>query len=88
VIWASYVIIFSGIFVFLAFLIVTFVLRKNELKYGPWLFFSFAGILTAIAELFRIAGAETIYQILLASSMILMLLIALIKYWYIMELTQ
>jgi hypothetical protein len=87
-IWASYVIIFSGIFVFLAFLIVTFFLRKNQLKYGPWLFFSFAGILTALAEMFRIAGAEVIYQILLAVSMILMLLIALIKYWYILELTQ
>jgi hypothetical protein len=87
-IWASYVIIFSGTFVFLAFLIVTYVLRKNQLKYGPWLFFSFAGILTALAEMFRIGGAETIYQILLAASMILLLLIAIIKYWYIMELTQ
>jgi len=84
----SYLTITSGIFVTLAFFIVTFILWRCQINIGPWILISFATLFITISEILRIFNKPLLHQSLLVCSMILLFITALIKYWDTLELTE
>jgi len=85
---ANYLTITAGIFATLAFLIVTFVLWKNQLGIGPWVLISSATLFITTSEVFRvIINNPVMHQLFLTIAMVLLFIVAAIKYWDAMELT-
>ena len=78
-----------GIFSFIAFAMVTFFLKKNQLEIGPWILLSFATVCFTLGEYMRgIAGNDLWHDYLLTVAMIMLFLVAILKFWDIMELVQ
>jgi predicted MFS family arabinose efflux permease len=85
----TYLIVFSGIYVSMAYVIVTFVLHKHHLPTDSWIFFSIVAIFIAASSFFgRFMGNWIIAEQFLAMSMIVLFLAALLKFWSVMALTE
>lgn len=86
---ASYLTITAGIFATLAFFIVTFVLWRSQLGIGPWILISSATLFITMSEIFRvIINNSLMHQLFLTVAIILLFIVALIKYWDTIELTE
>jgi hypothetical protein len=86
---ATYIAISTGIFVTAALFIVTFILYKNQLSMGPWILISFATLCITVSELSSsLFGNQGLHQLFLIAGMILLLIVAVVKYWDTLELTE
>lgn len=84
-----YIIITIGIFASIAFFVISFIHKKNQLGVGPWILIAFAVFFLTLGEFFRVFVQSTLlHQALLTSSMILLFFTALFKYWDTIRLTQ
>ena len=85
----TYITISIGVFVTMAFSVVTFILWKNQLGIGPWVLLALAALLLTASEFFRVfIRNASMHQVFLTSSLILLFITALIKYWDTVELTE
>jgi hypothetical protein len=85
----AFVTITTGIFVTFAFVIVSFILKRNQLNIGPWVLIAFAVFFMTLGEFFRVFIKNLfIHQILLTASMVLLFFTALFKYWDTMRLIE
>ncbi|MEA2036432.1 MAG: hypothetical protein U9O94_02910 [Nanoarchaeota archaeon] len=86
---ATYLTITIGVFVSLAFFIVTFILWKHQLSVGPWILISFVALCITVSEFFRVfVNSSQMHQLFLTSSMILLFIVAVVKYWDTLQLIQ
>jgi putative effector of murein hydrolase len=86
---ATYITISTGIFVTTALFIVTFILYKNQLSMGPWVLISFATLCITLSEVSAsFFDNPRLHQLFLIAGMILLLIVALVKYWDTVELTE
>ncbi|PIZ53622.1 hypothetical protein COY26_01340 [Candidatus Woesearchaeota archaeon CG_4_10_14_0_2_um_filter_33_10] len=86
---ATYLTITAGIFATLAFFIVTSVLWKNRIGIGPWILVSSATLFITASEIFRVIIKNSLmHQLFLTVAIILLFIVALIKYWDTIELTE
>jgi len=78
-----------GIFCLFAFLIITYYLKKNQLSIGPWVLLGFASICLTVSEYVLIVnGNLKLHSYLFTVAMIMVFIVALLKFWDIMELVQ
>lgn len=85
----SYITIFLGIFASVAFLIVTIILHHNEQGIGPWVLISFALYFLTLSEIARKLLQRTdIHDMFFTAAMVLLFIVAVIKYWDTMEYTE
>ena len=78
-----------GSFCTLAFFAITFILWKNDLEIGHWILLSFATLFITISEFFRVLkNSLMMHQLFLTASIIVSFVIALIKFWDTLELTE
>ena len=86
VLWFQMVV---GIFSIIAFALVTFFLKKNQLEIGPWILLSFATLSITLSEYMKgVAGNEAWHDYLVTVAMIMLFLVAILKFWDVMELNQ
>jgi hypothetical protein len=82
-------IVIFGIFAVIAFFVVTYILKKNELGVGVWPIMGVAILFITAGEYIRaIRNDVTLYQYFLLVAMILMFFAALVKFWDSMGFTQ
>ncbi len=85
----TYLTITIGIFATIAFFITTIILGRENLGIGPWVLISSATLFFTISEIFRVFIQDPrFHQLFFTSSMILLGVVAIIKYWDTMELTE
>jgi glucan phosphoethanolaminetransferase (alkaline phosphatase superfamily) len=85
----TYLIVVSGIYVSMAYIIVTSVLYKHHLPTDSWIFFSIVAIFIAASSFFgRFMGNWIVAEQFLAMSMVVLFLAALLKFWRTMALTE
>ncbi|MDD5086623.1 MAG: hypothetical protein PHV16_02630 [Candidatus Nanoarchaeia archaeon] len=85
----TYLIVISGIYVSMAYIIVTSVLHKHHLPTESWIFFSIVAIFIAASSFFgRFMGNWIVAEQFIAMSMIVLFLAALLKFWNVMALTE
>lgn len=81
--------IIVGIFSVIAFVVVSVLLFKNQLQIGPWILLGFATLCLMVAEYMKaVAGQEKWHMYLVTVAMIMIFLVAVLKFWDIMELMQ
>ena len=85
----TYLIVVSGIYISMAYMIITFILHKNNLPTESWIVFSVVAIFLAASAFFgRFMNNMLVAEQFLAMSMILLFVAALIKFWGVMALTE
>ena len=78
-----------GIFCVGAFFLISFYLKKNQLAVGPWILLSFATACLTVAEYARaVLGNEIVHSFLITVGFIMIFLVAVFKFWDIMELVH
>ncbi len=85
----TYLIVISGIYISLAYMVITFILYKNNLPTESWIMFSVVAIFLAASAFFgRFMDNLLVAEQFLALSMILLFVAALMKFWSTMSLTE
>ncbi|MBU4283911.1 MAG: hypothetical protein KJ968_02285 [Nanoarchaeota archaeon] len=85
----TYLIVISGIYISLAYIIITFILHKNNMPTESWIVFSVVAVFLAASAFFgRFMNNMLVAEQFLALSMILLFVAALMKFWGVMELTE
>ncbi len=85
----TYLIVIFGIYISMAYMIITFILHKNKMPTESWIVFSVVAIfLTASAFFGRFMNNLLVAEQFLALSMILLFVAALMKFWGVMALTE
>ena len=85
----TYLIVVSGIYISMAYMIITFILHKNNLPTESWILFSVVAIFLSASSFFgRFMNNLLVAEQFLALSMILLFVAALIKFWGVMALTE
>jgi len=85
----TYLIVISGIYISMAYMIITFILHKNNLPTESWIVFSVVAIFLAASAFFgRFMDNLFVAEQFLAMSMILLFVAALMKFWSTMNLTE
>ena len=85
----TYLIVVSGIYISMAYMIITFILHKNNLPTESWILFSVVAIfLTASSFFGRFMNNLLVAEQFLALSMVLLFVAALMKFWSTMALTE
>jgi len=85
----TYLIVISGIYISMAYMIITFILHKNKMPTGSWILFSVVAIFLAASAFFgRFMNNMLVAEQFLALSMILLFVAALMKFWSTMALTE
>ena len=85
----TYLIVIFGIYISMAYLIITFILHKNKMPTESWIVFSVVAIFLAASSFFgRFMDNLLVAEQFLAMSMILLFVAALIKFWGVMALTE
>jgi len=85
----TYLIVIFGIYISMAYLIITFILHKNKMPTESWIMFSVVAIfLTASSFFGRFMNNILVAEQFLALSMVLLFVAALIKFWGVMALTE
>ena len=85
----TYLIVISGIYISLAYIIITFILHKNNMPTESWIVFSVVAVFLAASAFFgRFMNNMLVAEQFLALSMILLFVAALMKFWGTMELTE
>ncbi|MBU4493540.1 MAG: hypothetical protein KKA61_04165 [Nanoarchaeota archaeon] len=85
----TYLIVISGIYISLAYIIITFILHKNNMPTESWIVFSVVAVFLAASAFFgRFMNNMLVAEQFLAMSMILLFVAALMKFWGVMELTE
>lgn len=85
----TYLIVIFGIYISMAYMIITFILHKNNLPTESWILFSVVAIFLSASSFFgRFMNNLLVAEQFLAMSMILLFVAALIKFWGVMELTE
>lgn len=85
----TYLIVVSGIYISMAYMIITFILHKNNLPTESWIVFSVVAIFLAASAFFgRFMNNMLVAEQFLAMSMILLFVAALMKFWSTMAMTE
>jgi len=85
----TYLIVIFGIYISMAYMIITFILHKNKMPTESWIVFSVVAIFLAASSFFgRFMDNLLVAEQFLAMSMILLFVAALIKFWGVMALTE
>ena len=85
----TYLIVIFGIYISMAYMIITFILHKNKMPTESWILFSVVAIFLAASSFFgRFMNNLLVAEQFLALSMILLFVAALIKFWGVMALTE
>ena len=85
----TYLTITIGIFATIALFITTIILYKENLSIGPWIIISSATLFLTVSEVFRVFIQDLrFHQLFFTSSMILLGIVAIIKYWDTLELME
>ncbi len=85
----TYLIVVSGIYISMSYLIITFILHKNNLPTESWILFSVVAVFLSASSFFgRFMNNLLVAEQFLAMSMILLFVAALIKFWGVMALTE
>ena len=85
----TYLIVISGIYISMAYMIITFILHKNNLPTESWIVFSVVAIFLAASAFFgRFMDNLLVAEQFLAMSMILLFVAALMKFWGTMNITE
>ena len=85
----TYLIVVSGIYISMAYMIITFILHKNDLPTESWIMFSVVAIFLAASSFFgKFMNNLLVAEQFLALSMILLFIAALVKFWGTMALTE
>lgn len=85
----TYLIVVSGIYISMAYIIITSILHKNKMPTESWILFSVVAIFLAASAFFgRFMNNLLVAEQFLALSMILLFVAALIKFWSTMSLTE
>ncbi len=85
----TYLIVVSGIYISMAYMIITFILHKNNLPTESWIVFSVVAIFLAASAFFgRFMNNMLVAEQFLALSMILLFVAALMKFWSTMAMTE
>ena len=85
----TYIIVISGLYISMAYMIITFILHKNNLPTESWILFSVVAIFLAASSFFgRFMNNLLVAEQFLALSMVLLFVAALIKFWGTMALTE
>ena len=85
----TYLIVMFGLYISMAYMIITFILHKNNLPTESWILFSVVAIFLAASSFFgRFMNNLLVAEQFLALSMILLFVAALIKFWGVMALTE
>jgi len=85
----EYASLILGIFIFMAFLIVTIILNKYKLDIGPWIIIAFAALFITASEFSLLVIKNIVlHQFMIFVGFMLLFFAAIFKYWDIMELTQ
>ena len=85
----TYLIVVSGIYISMAYMIITFILHKNNLPTESWIMFSVVAIFLAASSFFgKFMNNLLVAEQFLALSMILLFIAALVKFWGTMALTE
>ena len=85
----TYLIVISGIYISLAYMVITFILYKNNLPTESWILFSVVAIFLAASSFFgRFMNNLLVAEQFLALSMVLLFVAALMKFWSTMALTE
>ena len=73
----------------MAYMIITFILHKNNMPTESWIVFSVVAVFLAASAFFgRFMNNMLVAEQFLAMSMILLFVAALMKFWGTMELTE
>ena len=73
----------------MSYLIITFILHKNNLPTESWILFSVVAVFLSASSFFgRFMNNLLVAEQFLAMSMILLFVAALIKFWGVMALTE
>ncbi len=85
----TYLIVISGLYISMAYMIITFILHKNHLPTESWILFSVIAIFLSASSFFgRFMNNLLVAEQFLAMSMILLFVAALIKFWNTIALTE
>ena len=85
----TYLIVIFGIYISMAYMIITFILHKNKMPTESWILFSVVAIFLAASSFFgRFMNNLLVAEQFLALSMILLFVAALIKFWGVIALTE
>lgn len=85
----TYIIVVSGLYISMAYMIITFILHKNNLPTDSWILFSVVAIFLSASSFFgRFMNNMLVAEQFLALSMILLFVAALMKFWSTMALTE
>jgi len=85
----TYIIVILGIYISLSYMVITFILYKNNLPTESWIMFSVVAIFLAASAFFgRFMNNILVAEQFLAMSMILLFVAALVKFWGTMSLTE
>ena len=85
----TYLIVISGIYVRIAYILVTSVLHKYHLPTDSWVFFSIVTIFIAASDFFgRFMDNRIVAEQFLGMSMVVLFLAALLKFWNTIALTE
>ena len=85
----TYLIVISGIYISMAYMVITFILYKNNLPTESWILFSVVAIFLAASAFFgRFMDNLLVAEQFLAMSMILLFVAALMKFWGTMNITE
>jgi len=84
-----YIIMILGFFSSIAFLVLCFILKKDQLSIGIWvIFFIVTALLTVIEFNHYFTKNNLLHEILMLGTMSLFFFVALIKFWNIIEVEQ
>ncbi len=85
----TYLIVIFGIYISMAYMIITFILHKNNLPTESWIVFSVVAIFLSASSFFgRFMNNILVAEQFLAMSMILLFVAALMKFWGVMAMTE
>ncbi len=85
----TYLIVIFGIYISMAYMIITFILHKNNLPTESWIVFSVVAIFLSASSFFgRFMNNILVAEQFLAMSMILLFVAALMKFWGVMAITE
>jgi len=85
----TYLIVISGLYISMAYMIITFILHKNNLPTESWILFSVVAIFLAASSFFgRFMNNLLVAEQFLALSMVLLFVAALVKFWGVVALTE
>jgi len=85
----TYLIVVSGLYISMAYMIVTFILHKNKMLTESWILFSVVAIFLAASAFFGgLMNNLFVAEQFLALSMVLLFVAALMKFWSTIALTE